>query len=132
MYIKVNGLDYELKTTLGVTAKIEKRFNSTVPNLSQRLATATVDELLDILIIAIVAEDPTKKTLRNDMLDEWGYFDLFTAAQSLFTALMFSGTPEDAEAKIDAYRGDENEKNALREMLGLPTKKTSAETSGGE
>ena len=85
---------------------------------------AEITELLSILAIASVSADDKDfvKKFKEDLTDNWDYTDLQSAVQELLTRLMFSGNDEQNEKKIDKFPVGEQQKNAFREMLGLPKK----------
>jgi hypothetical protein len=131
MIITVGGIDYELKTNLGVAVKIEQKFKMPLINLFAKLESAEIPELVSILSIA--SSNPNGDVaLKVGIEENWDYTDLQFAVQELISKLMFSGTPEQIEKKLEKFPPNESQKNAIREMLGLPNQNVSTENSSSE
>ncbi|MGN0677616.1 MAG: hypothetical protein ACI4K5_07700 [Ruminococcus sp.] len=120
MIININGNEYELSTKLGISVKIEKKFRLPLTQVFEKIASADIDELVDIL--AVSANKLNDKEFKTEILDNWDYVDLQSAVQELLARLMFSGTAETVEEKIEKYPVGENQKNMIRRMLGLSPK----------
>ena len=118
MYITVNGVNYELSTKLGTGKKIEARFKKSISEIFGELGSALSDELLDMILIA--AGKTGDKAFVAEIDENWDFSDLFGAGQELVANLMYSGTPEQVEAKIEKHAGSDEQKNALRKLLRLP------------
>jgi len=118
MIITLNNVDYELSAKLGTVMSLEKKFNQPLGQLFQRLGEANVDELVSILNLAAAKED--RDTISGAIIDALDYVELVGIVTELIANLMFSGTPEQKEAKIQKYPAPEEAKNAIRERLGLP------------
>lgn len=118
MYITLADQAIELKTTLGVAKKLEARFKLPLPQLFDKLGAADIGEL--IAILAVSADKTADKEFEPLLLDNWDYTDLYSAVQELVAHLMYSGTPEQVEAKLAKSPMPEDQKNALRELLGIP------------
>lgn len=129
MFITVGENEYELSTKLGVAVSLEKRFKLPLPDLFSHVSVAEIPELISILSIASGSLE--NKELSADIQDSWGYIDLQTSVQELLAKLMFSGTPEQIEAKIQKFPASEEQKNAIREMLGIPISETATPDSAG-
>ncbi len=120
MFIDVKGNEYELSTKLGVSVKIEKKFRLPLTQVFEKIASADIDELIEI--IAISANKVNDKEFKSEILDDWDYTDLQSAVQELLARLMFSGNDDEINEKIEKYPVGENQKNMIRRMLGiLPT-----------
>lgn len=117
MFININGKEYELSTKLGISIKIEKKFRLPLTQVFEKIASAEIDELVDIL--AISANKLNDKDFKSEILDNWDYTDLQTNVQELLARLMFSGDSEEVEEKIKKYPVGENQKNLIRRMLGI-------------
>lgn len=120
MFIKIGKNEYELSTKLGISLKIEKKFRLPLTQVFDKISAAEIDELVDILSIS--AGKVQDKSFREEILDNWDYTDLQCAVQELLSRLMFTGSDEDIEAKIEKYPVGEAQKNLIRGMLGLPVK----------
>ena len=123
MFININGNEYELSTKLGISVKIEKKFRLPLTQVFEKIASAEIDELVDIL--AISANKLNDKDFKTEILDNWDYVDLQSAVQELLARLMFSGDSEEVEEKIEKYPVGENQKNLIRRMLGISPKTSS-------
>lgn len=131
MLINANGAEYELKTTLGVTKKIEEYFAAiakgsktrplSIMEIFSNVSSASVDELLVILGCGI-ADKAERAKFTADVLDGMDYMDLQMSVQQMLARLLFSGSPEQQEEKISKYPVDEQQKNAMRGFLDLPLK----------
>ena len=117
MDVSVGNTDYELSTTLGTARALETKFKMPLGQIFQRIEQADLSELIDVLCVAAA----NNKQLGADILEHWDYTDLQIAVQELLLGIMFSGTDENKEQKIAKLPVSEMEKNAMREMLGLPT-----------
>lgn len=120
MIINVNENKYELSTKLGISVKIEKKFRLPLTQVFEKIASAEIDELVDIL--AISANKLNDKDFKTEILDNWDYVDLQSAVQELLARLMFSGDSTEVEEKIEKYPVGENQKNLIRRMLGISPK----------
>lgn len=120
MFININGNEYELSTKLGISVKIEKKFRLPLTQVFEKIASAEIDELVDIL--AISANKLNDKDFKTEILDNWDYVDLQSAVQELLARLMFSGDSTEVEEKIEKYPVGENQKNLIRRMLGISPK----------
>ena len=120
MFININGNEYELSTKLGISVKIEKKFRLPLTQVFEKISSAEIDELVDIL--AISANKLNDKDFKTEILDNWDYVDLQSAVQELLARLMFSGDSEEVEEKIEKYPVGENQKNLIRRMLGISPK----------
>lgn len=123
MWIKVGEEQYELSTKLGVGRKIEDRFKIPIGQLFGKLTEAQSSELVDIVCIAAGKDDnrkPEDQTFKKAIYEEWDFSDLYGAVQELVVRLMFSGTPEQNETKLERFPVTEAQKNAIRRLLGMP------------
>ena len=120
MIINVNENKYELSTKLGISVNIEKKFRLPLTQVFEKIASAEIDELVDIL--AISANKLNDKDFKTEILEDWDYVDLQSAVQELLARLMFSGDSEEVEEKIEKYPVGENQKNLIRRMLGISPK----------
>ena len=118
MFITVGEQEFELKTTLGVTRRIEEKFKIPMSQLFGKLESADASEL--VAMLAIAAGKPGDKAFTDLMYDNWDYSDLWNSVRDLIVRLMFSGTPEQNENKIKKFSAPDEQKNAWRELLGLP------------
>jgi len=130
MFITVGTNDYELKTKLGTSIKLEDKFKMPLTQMLANISNAEIPEVIDIL--AIAADKLKDKDFRDALTENWDYSDLQAAVQELFVRLMFSGTDEQIEKKIDKHPASEDQKNAFREMLGLPIKAVLTEDNSSE
>lgn len=130
MFITVGTNDYELATKLGTSIKLEQKFKLPLMEIFSNVEKAEITELLSIL--AISADKVNDKDFKDDLTENWDYTDLQNAVQELLTRLMFSGSDEQNEKKIDKFPVGEEQKNAFREMLGLPKKDISVLNSSSE
>ena len=130
MFITVSNNDYELKTKLITSIKLEQKFKLPLMEIFSNVERAEITELLSIL--AISADKVNDKDFKNDLTENWDYTDLQNAVQELLTRLMFSGSDEQNEKKIDKFPVGEQQKNAFREMLGLPIKAVLTENNLSE
>ena len=124
MFITVGTNDYELATKLGTSIKLEQKFKLPLMEIFSNVERAEITELLSILAIASANANDKDfvKEFKDDLTDKWDYTDLQNAVQELLTRLMFSGSDEQNEKKIDKFPVGEEQKNAFRELLGLPIK----------
>lgn len=129
MLITVGTNEYELKTTLGVAVTLEAKFHLPLMQIFGKLDNANTAELLEVIAIAAGKRNEEARAFRGELLEEWDYMDLLLAVQGLLTRLMFSGSPEQQEGKIANFPAGEDQKNGIREMLGLPKKNASTESS---
>lgn len=120
MFIEVGKNEYELKTKLGISIKLEQKFKLPLREIFNNVERAEITEIISIL--AISADKVNDKDFKNDLTENWDYTDLQNAVQELLTRLMFSGSDEQNEKKIDKFPVGEQQKNAFRELLGLPIK----------
>ena len=120
MFININVNEHELSTKLGISVKIEKKFRLPLTQVFEKIASAEIDELVDIL--AISANKLNDKDFKTEILENWDYVDLQSAVQELLARLMFSGDSEEVEEKIEKYPVGENQKNLIRRMLGISPK----------
>ena len=118
MYITVGETEYELSTKLGIGKKIEEKFKLPIGKIFDNLSNALTEEL--VAIITIAADKVSDAAFRTVVYDNWDYSALYGAVQELVVKLMYSGTPEQNEAKIVKTAASEAQKNALREALGIP------------
>lgn len=130
MFIEVGTNTYELKTKLSTSIKLEQKFKLPLMEIFSNIEKAEITELISIL--AISADKVNDNDFKNDLTDNWDYTDLQSAVQELLTRLMFSGNDEQNEKKIDKFPVGEEQKNAFREMLGLPIKAVSTENNLSE
>lgn len=128
MFITIAEKDYELSTKMAVGRKLEDKFKQPLPKLFERLGEALTEELITILTVA--ADKTGDAEFKDAVYDNWDYTDLYSAVQELIVRLMYSGTPEQIEAKFEKSGMPENRKNAIRELLGMP--KPSAPFIGNE
>ncbi len=118
MFITVGDKEIELSTKLGVAQKIEKKFKMQLTQVFGRVGEAEIPELIGVL--AIAAEKTDDLSFAGALLDNWDYIELQTSVQLLLAKLMFSGTPEQVESKLEKFPASDEGKNAIRELLGLP------------
>jgi hypothetical protein len=119
VYKTIGETEYDFTTKLGLAVSLERKFGMSLARLFEHVAAATIPELISILMLA--SGNPNNQALDRDIQDYWGYIDLQNGVQEILTRLMFSGTPEEIEVKIEKYPAPEEQKNAIREMLGIPT-----------
>lgn len=119
VYKTIGETEYDFTTKLGLAVSLERKFGMSLARLFEHVAAATIPELISILSLS--SGNPNNQALDKDIQENWGYIDLQNGVQEILTRLMFSGTPEEIEVKIEKYPAPEEQKNAIREMLGLPT-----------
>lgn len=122
MFLTVGDTEYELSDKLGTAENIEIKFKKPLMEVLVYVESATIPELISIIAIAAGMIGDAK--LPKDIKDNLDYIELQTAVQTLLARMMFSGTPEQVEKKLDKFPGGENAKNAIRGLLGLPTQTT--------
>lgn len=118
MHIQVSDQQYELSTKLGTLRQIESRFKVPMMQLFGKLSEALTEELVEIT--AIAAGKANDKAFKDMIYAEWDFADLFGTVQELVARLLFSGTPEQNEAKLAKFPAPEQQKNAIRVLLGMP------------
>lgn len=126
MLIEINGQSFELSTKLRAIQKIENEFKAGVDSIFQMLGSARTSEL--VRIIQLAAQKDDEPAVKEGILEHWDYMDLVMAVSELLINMLFSGTPEQKEKKLDRFPADEESKNEIREMLGLPVKALSEKT----
>ena len=122
MYLTINEENYEMSTKLIVAKKIESKFKLTIMQIFQKLDSAMIDELLDMVLITISKEND--QALRTAIFETLDYLDLFAYVQEVIVRIMFSGTPEQNEKKLQKLQGDEVMKDSIREILGMNSPST--------
>ncbi|MFT3951177.1 MAG: hypothetical protein QM689_04385 [Oscillospiraceae bacterium] len=125
--ITVADQTYELKTNLGTSFQIEEAFKMPLTEIFGKTDSAHVTELIKML--AIAGREDKNPGFRSALLNNWDYTDLQFTVQELLGRLMFSGTDEENERKIEKFPASEAQKNVFREMLGLPKKNISSTPS---
>lgn len=118
MFITVGEREYELSTKLGTAMAIEKRFKLPLTQIFEKIGVAEIPELISIL--AIAAGKVGDADFSAGLSENWDYMDLQTTVQEMLARLMFSGTPEQVEAKLAKFPIPEQQKNVIRGLLGLP------------
>lgn len=119
MLINIGKHEFEINTKLGTAKKIEQKYKSGIMDILSRMGEATINEMLDI--IGITAGE-RKAEIIETAENEMDYIELQTIFTNILSEMSFSGTPEQKEQKIDKLPADDETKNALRLMLGLPQK----------
>ena len=128
MFVKINEKEYELSTKLGTAMTLEKKHKISIMQLFEKLQNADVCELIDMIDIA--AKQVNKDSeIKNDLLAHYDYMDLFLLVKDLLIKILFSGTDKQNEEKLAKFPINEEAKNAIRELLGLPTTADSAGTA---
>lgn len=124
MFITVGNNTYDLQTKLGVSIKIEQKFKQPLTQIFANIDNAEIPEMISILAIAAGKHGDPKvyNEFEADILDNWDYTDLQLAGTELIVNLLYSGTEEQIEKKLEKFPASEDQKNAFREMLGLPKK----------
>ncbi|GHU90273.1 hypothetical protein FACS1894202_09780 [Clostridia bacterium] len=117
MTIDIGDKQYELKTTLGVTQKLEKTSGKPLGDILVNIQNATVDEHLKILSCG--TED--SQALKADALDNMDYSTLSETVMEFLARLQFGGSPEQIEKKLADSPLEEAQKNYFRGLLKLPT-----------
>jgi len=123
MYLQIGEKEFELSTNLGTVKAIEGKLRMPLMNAFEKIGEATVDEMIELLSFGLggkkKAEDAGLiEAIENDM----DYATIWEVLQEYIVSMMYSGTPEQKEAKIAKSNFDEPQKNAFRRMLGLQTK----------
>ena len=118
MFLTIGDTEYTLNTTLGVAENSEKKFQKPLMDLLGYVESAVIPELISIIAIAagMIGDAKLPQVIRDNM----DYVELQTAVQELLARMMFSGTPEQVEKKIEKFPGGEGAKNAIRGLLDLP------------
>lgn len=126
----VRGLR-DISTKLGVAVAIEKEFKQSLVNIMQKFdRDAEIEDLLRIICLGASSDE--RQSIRQNALEHWDFTDLRNAANELLIRLSFSGTSEEVERKLDKREIGEKEKNAIREMLGLPLKPVLTQSNSSE
>lgn len=121
MQITIGENTYDISTKLGVAVAIEKEFKQSLVNIMQKFdRDAEIEDLLRIICLGASSDE--RQSIRQNALEHWDFTDLRSAANELLIRLSFSGTSDEVERKLDKREIGEKEKNAIREMLGLPLK----------
>ena len=131
MTITANGKEYILDTSLQTLERIQDRLSKPAAQIFTSINEMTTAKQISLLCIAAGKEGG--QTLREDILsdsDNWGMFKITESLEELVAKMLFSGTTEEKERQISkAFGDDEQQKNAVRAMLGLPQKPIG--TNGG-
>lgn len=128
MFITIEETEYELKTTLGVAERLETKFKLPLMDMLGHVEVATIPELISM--IAISANMTGDAKLPEQIKDNMDYVDLQTVVQELLARIMFSGTPEAIEKKLDKFPAGEESKNVIRGLLGLTKVKQTIPLTG--
>lgn len=121
MFITIGENQYELSTKLGTGKRIEAKFGQPINKIFGNLDNALTTELVSIITIA--ANKVDNAPFVNEIYDNWDYTDIYASVQELIVRLMYGGTPEQNEAKIEKSAMPEQQKNAIRGLLGIPIPK---------
>lgn len=119
MTIQVGDTRYELSTKLGAVKRLEAKFEKPLPQVMAEISSASLDHLMDLVAVA-TAQDT--REFRDALIEHWDYSDLQGAAMRALSGMLFSGTAEEQQRKIDEFPADDESKNAIRGLLGLPIK----------
>ena len=123
MFVQIGEKEFELSTNLGVVKQVEGRFKKPLASLLSQLDDATVDEMITILSYGLGGKQEATEAGFIEAIDnEVDYMTIWEVLQEFIVSMMFSGTPEQKEAKIARSDFGEPQKNVFRRMLGLPTK----------
>ncbi len=128
MILQLGGGSCELCCNLGTALAIEKHFKKPIMQIFSGMDTLESLELLKILEIAGRKLDD--REFSSKLLEHFDYLDLFFAVQELMARLLFGGTPEQQETKLDKFPAGEEQKNAIRQLLGLPLKPITQMSTG--
>lgn len=121
MQITIGENTYDIRTNLGVSVAIEKEFKQPLVNIMQKFSSdAEIEDLLQIICLGASSDE--RQSIRQNALEHWDFTDLRNVTNELLIRLSFSGTADEVERKLDKREIGENEKNAIREILGLPLK----------
>ena len=118
MFLTIGDTEYTLQTTLGTAESIEIKFQKPLMDVLIGIESAVIKEL--VTIIAIAAGKIGDSKLNEDIKAHMDYIELQSAVMELLARMMFSGTAEQVEKKLDKFAGGEQAKNVLRGLLGLP------------
>ncbi len=124
MTINIGEKTYELKTSLKVAKEIEEAFKSELIKILGNIGQAKISEMLKMIKIA-ARENGDEVVKEAD--EELDYGELMSIVTELIANIMFSGTPEEKENKIQRFPGDEETKNAMRALVKIPLKDLTGE-----
>lgn len=131
MQITIGENTYDISTKLGVAVAIEKEFKQSLVNIMQKFdRDAEIEDLLRIICLGASSDE--RQSIRQNALEHWDFTDLRSTANELLIRLSFSGTSDEVERKLDKREIGEKEKNAIREMLGLPLKPVLTQSNSSE
>lgn len=128
MIIIVNENTYELETKLGTAIMLEKKFKLPLVEILTKIGQAEIPELISIIQIA--ANKNNDLEFVNQIKSNWDYTELSTTVQSLLANIMYSGTPEQQEQKLENAQIHPSLKNEMRKLLGLPAVVSDVGVSG--
>ncbi|MDR0884721.1 MAG: gene transfer agent family protein [Oscillospiraceae bacterium] len=125
IYLKVNDTQYPLSTTLGTAAALEKEHKLPLPEMFAKISESQIGLLIDVLACGHKrsGEDADEAAFRAAILEgDLDYHALENETMRFVAQLLFSGTSKEQGEKVDASGlFNENAKNLLRGLLGLPT-----------
>lgn len=121
--IDVQGVQLQLDTSLRTIQRMETKFRQPMNAIFAKMEDALVVEMLTILTIGSGEQEGSEvlEHLRNTL----DYSDMVLLLNEYVARLMFSGTPEQNEAKMERMGTPEDQKNALRKVLGMPIPESS-------
>jgi len=127
MFVQIGDKEFELSTNLGTVKAIESKLKMPLMSAFEKIGDATVEEMITLLSFGLggrkqAEEEGLVAAIEADM----DYATIWAVLQEYIVSMMYSGTPEQKEAKIAKSNFDEQQKNAFRRMLGLPTKDSEA------
>ena len=132
MFVAFGDQDFELTVSLRVAQRICTRTKMTTEQLVGHLGDALPVEMAEILKMGVC--DPTKAEELEDAIMDGGCgaAHLRNVTAEYLLELTYPGTPEEKEAGVAATKGaNEEQKNAMRAVLGLPLKPLSDPPASG-
>ena len=123
MFIRIGEGEFDLKTNLGTVKRIEERFKMPITGVFSHLGEAHVSEIISLLSFGLGGMERAKEIgFVAAVEDELDYAGLWEIIQPYIASMIFSGTPERQEEKIEKSDFGEDQKNVFRGLLGLPNK----------
>lgn len=90
MIKKINGNEYEFKTTIGTIKRIEKQMRKPFMKIASEVSELTFDELQTLIACGI--DNPEDKAkLKEDIDETMGLVGLMDLLEEFFEAIQFSG-----------------------------------------
>lgn len=98
MIKKINGNEYEFKTTIGTIKRIEKEIKKPFMEIATGINNLTFDELQNVIACGIDNKEERVK-LKEDIDDTMGLVALMDILEEFFEAIQFSGLTKEQIAE---------------------------------